>query len=138
MAFSATSSASPEHALSQINVTPLVDVMLVLLIIFMVTTPVLSRQIPFELPQALPPERVTPPPKVEPLQLRIAPDGMVWWSGAPLSQSSLLALLRTESARNPQPQLQIEAHLDSQYQDFAQLVANARNAGMTRIGMMQP
>ncbi len=136
MAFSAT--ASPERALSQINVTPLVDVMLVLLIIFMVTTPILSRPIPFELPQASPPDRVTPPPEVDPLQLQIAADGMVWWSGAPLSEAALITLLRTEAARNPQPELRIEAHVDSQYQNFAQLVANARNAGMSRIGMMQP
>lgn len=137
MAFSATDSEAPQRALSQINVTPLVDVMLVLLIIFMVTTPVLSRHIPFELPQPVI-EPLPPPPEVDPLNLRINADGSVWWSGAPLSQHALAALLRTEAARSPQPQLQIEAHIESQYQDFARLVANARNAGMNRIGMLQP
>lgn len=137
MSFSVTASATRETALSQINVTPLVDVMLVLLIIFMVTAPVLSRQIPFELPQPVI-EPLPPPPEVDPVNLKITADGSVWWGGAPLSQSALRTLLLTEAARTPQPQLQIEAHVESQYQDFARLVANARNVGINRIAMLQP
>jgi len=131
MAF--TDTAASSSPLANINVTPLVDVMLVLLIIFMVTTPILSRPVPFELPQRGPP---IPVENTDPLRLNIAANGVVLWEGTPLAPAALQALLRAEASRSPQPLLQIEAHRDSQYQSLTRLVASARNAGLTRVGVV--
>jgi len=133
MAFSAATSARPA-AMAEINVTPLVDVMLVLLIIFMIAAPVLTRTVPLELPQPGPKPETT---SVDPVRVRIGPDGQASWSGGVLSPAMLQALLRAESARNPQPTLEIESHPDSRYEAMTSVLASARNAGFLRIGVVE-
>ncbi len=135
MAFAADSPHRPT-ALAEINVTPLVDVMLVLLIIFMIATPVLTRSVPLELPQAR--DAQPPPPKVDPLRIHLRADGSALWNGAPLSMPLVDALLRAEAQRSPQPALEIESHPESRYDMVTALLASARNAGFSRIGFVDP
>ena len=107
MAFSSGGGSGP---MADINVTPLVDVMLVLLIIFMVTAPTLSYPIDIDLPQKSlnpPPQTLEPPP---PIRLRIDASGQVYWNEASQPVSALQNLMEVEVNRDPtnQPQLEID------------------------------
>src|SRR3546814_15934806 len=101
MAFSSNSSGG---AMADINVTPLADVMLVLLIIFMVTAPMASYQIQIDLPQpSKNMEQPKDPPK--PIRLRIDGNGQLFWDGSPLPTAALEPQLQIEATRDPQPTL---------------------------------
>ena len=136
MAFSSNSGGGP---MADINVTPLVDVMLVLLIIFMVTAPILSYPIDIDLPQKslTPPENPKDPP--EPIDLRIDGSGQVFWNNSPVPVSALRNMMEAEVQRDPgnQPTLQIDTSLDAEYGILAQVLAAARNAQMQKIGFVK-
>ena len=124
--------------MADINVTPLVDVMLVLLIIFMVTAPTLSYPIDIDLPQKSnnPPPATEPPP---PIALRIDASGQVYWNEAAQPISALQNLMEVEVNRDPtnQPQLEIDTSPDADYGVLAKVLAAAKNAGMIKIGFVQ-
>lgn len=134
MAFSSNSSGG---AMADINVTPLVDVMLVLLIIFMVTAPMLSYEIQIDLPQPSPPPDEPPPDPPTPIRLRIDASGSLFWDNAPLPNAALTPSLMVEASRDPQPLLEIEASQDVQYQVVANVLAQAKNAQMKKIGFVE-
>jgi biopolymer transport protein ExbD len=125
--------------MADINVTPLVDVMLVLLIIFMVTAPIMSYPIDIDLPQksVIPPPEVKNPP--EPIKLRIDQAGQVYWNNSPVPLSALRNMMDAEVERDPnnQPTLQINASDDSDYGILAKVLATARNARMEKIGFVK-
>jgi len=136
MAFSSGGGSGP---MADINVTPLVDVMLVLLIIFMVTAPTLSYPIDIDLPQKSlnpPPQTKEPPP---PISLRIDASGQVYWNEAAQPISALENLMEVEVQRDPtnQPQLEIDTSPDADYGILAKVLASAKNAGMIKIGFVQ-
>ena len=135
MAFTSNSGGGP---MADINVTPLVDVMLVLLIIFMVTAPALSYQIQVDLPQRT--SNPPPPPKdpPEPIRLRIDAGGTVTWNNSPIPMSVLQSSLDVESERNPQPTLEIETDPDAEYETLAKVLARAKNARMEKISFVDP
>ena len=136
MAFSSNAGSGP---LSEINVTPLVDVMLVLLIIFMVTAPILSYPIDIDLPQrsVTPPDQPREPP--EPIDLRIDAGGQVYWNNSPVPMSALQTMMTTEVQRDPgnQPTLQIDVDPAADYGILARVLAHARNAQMQKIGFVK-
>jgi biopolymer transport protein ExbD len=125
--------------MADINVTPLVDVMLVLLIIFMVTAPIMSYPIDIDLPQksVIPPPEVKNPP--EPIKLRIDQAGQVYWNNSPVPLSALRNMMDAEVERDPnnQPTLQINASDDSDFGILAKVLATARNARMEKIGFVK-
>ena len=135
MAFASNTGSGP---MADINVTPLVDVMLVLLIIFMVTAPALSYQIQVDLPQ----RSLNPPPKVDnppdPIRLRIEAGGTVTWNNSPMPISVLQSSLEVEAERSVQPTLEIETDPDAQYEMLAKVLARAKNAGMEKISFVDP
>jgi biopolymer transport protein ExbD len=116
MAFASNSGGGP---MADINVTPLVDVMLVLLIIFMVTAPTLSYPIDID--------------------LRIDAAGQVYWNEAAQPISALQGLMEVEVNRDPanQPALEIDTSPDADYGVLAKVLASAKNAGMIKIGFVQ-
>ena len=125
--------------MADINVTPLVDVMLVLLIIFIVTAPVMTYPIDVDLPQRVinpPPQLREPPP---PIDLRIDASGQVTWNNNPVQVSALQNMMENEVQRDPtnQPLLQIDANPDAQYEVMAKVLASAKNAQMLKIGFVQ-
>jgi len=125
--------------MADINVTPLVDVMLVLLIIFIVTAPVTTYPIDVDLPQRVinpPPVLREPPP---PIELRIDASGQAFWNNNPVQASALQGLMENEVQRDPtnQPLLQIDANPDSEYNVMAKVLAAAKNAQMQKIGFLQ-
>jgi biopolymer transport protein ExbD len=130
MAFAQSRSAQAQMA--DMNITPLVDVMLVLLVIFMVTAPSLTRTLTLNLPQRAPIE-VDPP---LPIQLRIDAAGTVYADGRAVDRPALAALLRDAVAGNgdaPLPLVEIAADASADYQTVAQTAAAARNAGFGGI-----
>ena len=135
MAFTSNSGGGP---MADINVTPLVDVMLVLLIIFMVTAPALSYPIEVDLPQRT--SNPPPPPKdpPDPIRLRVDAGGTVTWNNSPIPMSVLQSSLDVESERNPQPTLEIETDPEAEYETLAKVLARAKNAGMEKISFVEP
>ncbi|HEY0333958.1 MAG TPA: biopolymer transporter ExbD [Stenotrophomonas sp.] len=135
MAFSAAGKSGP---LADINVTPLVDVMLVLLIIFIVTAPMLTRPITVDLPQRS--DRATPqldPPP--PISLRVDAANQVTWNGQPVDVASLQSRMVEQmqgTAGNP-PELRLWTDPGSEYQVTAKVLAAAKNAHMERIAFVQ-
>ena len=130
----AFASAPSQRSVAEINITPLVDVLLVLLVIFMVATPVLTHRIALDLPQRTP-TAAAPPVEID---LRIDAAGGLSWNGAPTSVAALPARLATiaEDTAHP-PLLRVDANADADYADVAKVLALARNAGIERIGFVQ-
>ncbi|HHW4680236.1 MAG TPA: ExbD/TolR family protein [Xylella taiwanensis] len=133
MAFSSGSNRGP---MADINVTPLVDVMLVLLIIFIVTAPIMTYPIAVDLPQNVlnpPPMDHEPPP---PIELKIDASNQVYWNNTPIAVNQLQQRMEDEVQKDPtnQPQLQIDANPDSEYEVVAKVLAAAKNADMKKIG----
>ncbi|MDQ1091161.1 biopolymer transport protein ExbD [Xanthomonas sacchari] len=136
MAFSSGGGRGP---MADINVTPLVDVMLVLLIIFIVTAPIMTYPIDVDLPQRVinpPPQLRDPPP---PIDLRIDASNQVFWNNSPVAVSALQQMMENEVQRDPtnQPELRIDANPDSEYEVMAKVLAAAKNSDMKKIGFVQ-
>ena len=136
MAFASGSGGGP---MADINVTPLVDVMLVLLIIFMVTAPILSYPIEVNLPQRMlnpPPQTQVPPP---PVRLRIDAAGTIFWNDSPVPLAALQQQMNAEVAKDPsnQPLLELDVNPDADYGILAKVLARAKNADMKKIGFLQ-
>lgn len=127
-------SQTRDRTLAEINITPLIDVMLVLLVIFMIAAPVLTKDIPLTLPQAAPPIDAVPPP---PIELRIDAVGEVTVAGVPVALPELASVLRTEHERlaGQKVVLSVEASYDVDYEVVAKVLATAQNAGMSNIRM---
>ena len=137
MAFASKSGGGP---MADMNVTPLVDVMVVLLFIFMVTAPPLTYPIEVNLPQKSlnpPPQTREPPP---PIRLRIDASGQVYWNDAPQPITAIQNMMEVEVQRDPtnQPMLEIDTSPDADYGVLAKVLAAAKNAGMIKIGFVQP
>jgi len=144
MSFASNSGGGP---MADINVTPLVDVMLVLLIIFMVTVPALSYPIQVDLPQ---PSTMPPPPgnPPEPIRIYIDAGGSVNWNGSPTPLSTLQAQFDVEGARGDngagvidpakQPTIEIETDRDAEYEVLAKVLSRAKNANLAKINFVEP
>ena len=136
MAFASNSGGGP---MADINVTPLVDVMLVLLIIFMVTAPILSYPIDIDLPQRTtnPPDNPKEPPP--PVKLRIDQAGTVFWNDSPTPVNALMSMMKAEVERDPanQPTLEIDVNEEAQYETLAKVLAQAKDADMKKIGFVK-
>ena len=135
----AFSNNSDSGAISDINVTPLVDVLLVLLIIFMVTAPTVSYPIDVNLPQPTlnpPPQTQEPPP---PISLRIDATGTVFWNNNPTPLQAIPGMMKETVHRDPtnQPLLEIDTNDDAEYGILAKVLAYAKNADMKKIGFVQ-
>jgi len=127
MAFSATARPS---ALAEMNVTPLVDVMLVLLIIFMVTAPLLSRPLDLALPQATPPVDQAKPLI---LSLDVAADGSLRLDDRPLSTADLRGRLDDALRSDPKTVLTLHASPDADYQQVVTALAQVRASGIQQV-----
>jgi len=136
MAFSSGDSGGP---MVDMNIIPLCDVLLVLLIIFMVTMPQPSYPIDIDLPQRVrdqPPPLVDPP---DPIRLRIDGTGQIFWDNSPTPLSALRNMMEAEVERDPgnQPTLEIDTSEDADYGVLAKVLATAKNAQMQKIGFVR-
>lgn len=133
MAFGSFDSKSSSHTMSEINMVPLIDVMLVLLVIFIITAPLLSHSIRIDVPQAS-----AQPVEQEPrtIDLAIDQDGLMYWNDQPLAAEAVAQRLIEEARLNPQPELRIRADQDTRYAVLAQVMSEARKAGLKRLGFV--
>jgi biopolymer transport protein ExbD len=129
-----SSGGSGGGPMAEINVTPLVDVMLVLLIIFMITAPLMSHKIRIDLPQANPDVVTTPQP--DPIDLAVKENGDLFYNDEAVTEAILQAQLLVAAQKNPQPELQIRADKTTQYQKVAAVMATAKRAGMIKLGFI--
>ncbi|HSW17485.1 MAG TPA: biopolymer transporter ExbD [Ramlibacter sp.] len=122
-----------DEVMNEINMTPLVDVMLVLLIIFIITVPVMKNTVNIDLPQATSqPED----PKPQTVRLSVDAQGGYFWNETPVADTDLPRLLTSEAARNPQPDLHIRGDKNVRYERVAQAMAAAQQAGLRKIGFI--
>ena len=136
MAFSSNSGGGP---VVDMNIIPLADVLLELLIIFMVTAPTPSYPIDIDLPQPTnnpKPNPVDPPP---PIRLRIDASGEVFWNNSPTPVSALFNMMQAEVQKDPgnQPTLELEVSGDSDYGVLAKVLGEAKAAEMQKIGFVK-
>src|SRR4030095_12242085 len=104
MAFTSNSGGGP---MAEINVTPLVDVMLVLLIIFMITAPLMSHKIKVELPKANLDQRPDKVPPAPPVTVTVKEDGSLYWNDSPVTHDQLESQLSVAAQATPQPEVNI-------------------------------
>ncbi|MBK8324943.1 MAG: biopolymer transporter ExbD [Betaproteobacteria bacterium] len=123
-----------EEVMSAINTTPLVDVMLVLLIIFLITIPVVIQQVPLELPK----ERNLPTQtKPENINISINKDGDVFWGTEFVpNQKALFEKLKVVAVMNPQPEVHVRADEGSRYEFVGRVVATCQRASILKIGFI--
>ena len=132
MAFSSNSSGGGPMA--DINVTPLVDVMLVLLIIFMITAPLMTHRVKVKLPQAS--LSVKPVLKTPPVTLAIKADGTRYWNDEPVNASKLDQYLAIIIQKDPQPQVNVRADANAKYGIINDAVQTLRKAGIRKVGFV--
>lgn len=117
----------------EINTTPLVDVMLVLLIIFIITIPVMNQSVKIDLPRASSqPDQVKP----ESINLAIDADGKMYWNTENVDIAQLNARIAQAAKRHPQPELRLRAERTTQYEKVAQVMAAAQSGGLEKIGFV--
>ena len=119
--------------LSEINMIPLIDVMLVLLIVFLITIPVMKHAVPVDLPKAAAQQQAPAP---EAVRLTIDADGHYLWNDTPVSDAELAARLAEAAAQDPQPPLQLHGDRAVRYERVAQALAAAQRAGLHSIGFV--
>jgi biopolymer transport protein ExbD len=135
MAFSGLNAGggAPHSApMVEINMIPLVDVMLVLLIIFMITAPLLAHKIKIDLPQA---STVLLEEKPDTIVIAIMADGRVFLNDVETDRENMIKRLSTEAQRKPQPDLHLHVDRTLQFQQLATVMADAQNAGMVKVGI---
>jgi biopolymer transport protein ExbD len=122
-----------DEPLAAMNVVPLVDVMLVLLVIFIVTAPILTHAVKIDLPKASSSVNITKPEHIE---FGIREDGRLFWSGEPVTLEQLPQRFAAAAQKQPQPELHIRADRHVHYEKVAQVMAAAAKAGLVRIGFV--
>ncbi|GIX34961.1 MAG: biopolymer transport protein exbD1 [Lysobacteraceae bacterium] len=131
MAFSSGNSGG---VMAEINVTPLVDVMLVLLIIFMITAPLMAHKVQVKLPEATIEKKVEP--QGVPITLAIKENGDIYWNDDPVLRSILESRLAVEAQKQPQPQVNIRADRTTKYKVIAEVVKTAKDVGIAKIAFV--
>jgi len=132
MAFSTNSGGGGPMA--DINVTPLVDVMLVLLIIFMITAPLMTHKVVVKLPEAS--LDAKPTVKVPPITLTVKANGELYWADVLVTQDAFEAKLDLMVGLDPQPQLDIRADKDTKYKLIEQATTTAKDHGVRKVGFV--
>jgi len=118
---------------SEINVVPLVDVMLVLLVVFIITAPLLTNAVKINLPKASSYINITKPNHIE---IAIREDGSYFWNGEKIDAATLPERFALEAKKQPPPELHIRADKMTHYELIAQVMSGAAKAGMLRIGFV--
>ncbi|MDR2166165.1 MAG: biopolymer transporter ExbD [Zoogloeaceae bacterium] len=125
--------SAEEEAISAINTTPLVDVMLVLLIIFLITIPVATHVVPVALPREINQPQETKP---ENINITVARDGRVFWNQEALDNETLRDRLRQAATSKPQPEVQIRGDEAAQYEHVGRVVLACQRSGILKIGFI--
>jgi len=133
MAFGSLEAGDDNEPLAEINMVPLIDVMLVLLIIFIVAAPLLTHAVKVDLPKASSAPNQTKPDNV---QISIDADSRIFWNSQEVSRAELSARLALEAARTPQPELHLRADHTAPYGRVAEVMAESARQGLSKIGFV--
>jgi biopolymer transport protein ExbD len=133
MSFGAFNPQRRQAMMSDINVTPMVDVMLVLLVIFILAAPLFTHGVQLDLPQTR--AGAAPPPR-QTVGIAIDAAGRLYWNDAALDAAALDARLAQAAAQSPQPELQLRADKATRYEIVAQVMAAAQARGLTKLGFV--
>ena len=133
MAFGEFDNEAGDKPIAQINMIPLIDVMLVLLVIFIITAPLLTHAVKVDLPKASSNPNVIKRDKIE---LAVDREGIAYWNGERVEDSGLRVRMDAAAKVEPQPELHIRADGDVPYRRVAQLMSAAAKAGLTRVGFI--
>lgn len=133
MAFGGFNNDKQGAPMADINVTPMVDVMLVLLVIFIITAPLFTHAIKLDLPTA---QSAPAPEKPETISLSINGEGRIFWNNDAIEQKDLDAKLAEAAKKQPQPELQLRADKATRYEVIAQVMSAAQTNGMTKMGFV--
>ena len=125
--------AAPE-AMSEINTTPLVDVMLVLLILFLITIPVITQSVKVDLPKAA---NIPTQTKPENINIAVDAEGNVFWNTAMVpNQDALLERIKQVAVMDPQPEIHLRPNKLAEYKDVASVMASAQRLGLVKLGLV--
>ncbi|GAB6848260.1 biopolymer transporter ExbD [Paraburkholderia sp. A1RI_3L] len=133
MAMSPFAADDDDGLMNEINMTPLVDVMLVLLIVFMVTIPVIRHAVKIDLPHASSQKEETKPAQVS---VSVQADGTIVWDKTPVDLDTLRAKIAAAAQQQPQPELHLNADRKVPYEKVAQVMSAAQAGGLTKIGFV--
>jgi biopolymer transport protein ExbD len=133
MAFGSGLDSSSDDVVSDINMVPLIDVMMVLLIIFIVTVPVLTHTVKLDLPRADNTSQVVKP---EAINLSIATDGAVFWNNDRLDEQALAQRLEAAAKSEPQPEIFIRGDRKVEYEHVAKTMAAVQRSGLLKLGFV--
>ena len=133
MAFGGFSRQGEGAPMAEINMVPLIDVMLVLLVIFIITAPLLTHAVKIELPKASSHPNITRPQNI---QLGVRANGEVYWNGESVDRASLAARMTDAAKLDPQPEIHPRADRTTEYQRVAEVMSAAARAGLLKIGFV--
>ncbi len=123
-----------ERPMNEINTTPLVDVMLVLLIVFMITIPVITQTVPLELPQV---HNVPTQTKPENISISVNREGQVFWNAALVADNAaLLNRMKEVAVIKPQPEVHVRADQRTKYEHVGRVILDAQRAGIMKVGFI--
>jgi biopolymer transport protein ExbD len=128
----ASASGEPEMMM-EINTTPLIDVMLVLLVMLIITIPIQLHSVNLDMPVGAPPTSLIKPEKV---QIDIDPQSVVYWQGLPVTAAELDEKMLSITKQAPQPEVHIRPNKTSQYAVFANVLASSKRLGLTKIAVI--
>jgi biopolymer transport protein ExbD len=134
MAMNVGGSGEEQGVMSTINTTPLVDVMLVLLIIFLVTIPVINKSVPVDLPKA-----VNIPTQTKPENITVAVDkeGNIYWNDRKMpNKEDLLDHIKEAAVRHPQPEVHIRADRDAKFEAVGRVLYAIQRGGVVKVGFL--
>jgi biopolymer transport protein ExbD len=133
MAFGSFNQNGSARPVAEINMVPMIDVMLVLLIIFMITAPLMTHAVKIDLPKA---DSIAETQEIKHIDLAIDAEGQFFWNGVAVSRDQLRQHLQQVAADMPQPELHVRADQNVPYRAVAEALADAAKAGVSRIGFV--
>jgi len=136
MSMGVSQEGEEDTPMSDINVTPLVDVMLVLLIIFMITAPLMSHKVKVDLPQANLKDLEAKPMVVQPITITVTEQGNLYWNDQPITKDQIESRLSVEAQKTPQPPINVRGDRTTKYRVVQEVVQVAQNQGMRKVGFV--
>ena len=133
MAMSVGQDGDEDEVMSNINTTPLVDVMLVLLIIFLITIPVVTHTVPLQLPkETIQPLQTTP----KSIEIAVNKDGDFFWNETHVDAQTLLTKLKTVSVQTPQPEVHVRGDQSTRYEFIGRVITACERAGIAKVSFI--
>jgi biopolymer transport protein ExbD len=133
MAFGSFDRKSGSQPMAEINMVPLIDVVLVLLVIFIVTAPLLTNVVKLDLPKATSTADIQKPEKIE---FAIDAQGALFWKGERISREDAIARFAEEGRKRPQPEVYLRADQNAPYRYVAETLADASKGGLSKVAFV--